>query len=203
MNEARGLGDDSPPLTSVPTGKRSYSRAWPTVLAVVVICALPLIAALYFRFVSPPQPAPTVGTPLTPLLMPFELLRRADGTPLEQAEIGEKWRIVIFAPGGCDARCQHSLYLTRQSRTAQGRNMTRVERLWIVSDGVPPASDLLAAHRDLVAVTAVDGRVAESLGESPQRSIYLVDRRGLLVFRYPDDAEPKAFISELGKLIKH
>ena len=80
--------------------------------------------------------------------------------------------------------------------------MARIDRLWLITDAVVPAADLMAAHPDLVVIKATDGKVLQFLGGSERRYINLVDRRGLLVFRYADDPEPKAFIRELGKLIK-
>lgn len=171
-------------------------------LAIVAIGVLPLLAALYFRYVSPPEVKATTGQPLEPVRLPFELLQRTDGVALEHPEVSGKWLVIFAAPGSCDERCQHALYLTRQARTAQGRNMARVDRLWLLTDATPPAHDLLAAHPDLVLIKATDGRVLQLLGGGERRYINLVDRRGLLVFRYADDPEPKAFIRELGKLIK-
>lgn len=172
------------------------------VLAIVAIGILPLLAALYFRYVSPPSVKAIAGQPVDPVALPFELLQRLDGSPLEHPEVSGKWLVIFAAPGACDQRCQHTLYLTRQARTAQGRNMTRIDRLWLITDSTRPAEGLLAAHPDLVLVKATDGKVLRLLGGSESRHINLVDRRGLLVFRYPDDPEPKAFIGELGKLIK-
>lgn len=171
-------------------------------LAIIAIGLFPLLAALYFRYVSPPELKATVGQPLDPQPLPFQLLRRSDGTALEHPQVGGKWLLIFAAPGGCDQRCRQTLYLTRQSRTAQGRNMARVERLWLLTDARPPAAELLAAHPDLVLVRATDAKVLELLGGAERRHINLVDRRGLLVFRYADDPEPQAFIRELGKLIK-
>lgn len=171
-------------------------------LAIVAVGVLPLLAALYFRYVSPPEVKATAGQSLEPVRLPFELLQRADGMALEPPEVGGKWLLIFAAPGSCDERCRHVLYLTRQARTAQGRNIARLDRLWLVTDATPPAPDLLAAHSDLVLIKATDGNVLQLLGGSERRYINLVDRRGLLVFRYSDDPEPKAFIRELGKLIK-
>ena len=130
------------------------------------------------------------------------MLQRRDGGVLEHPEVSGKWLAIFAAPGVCDERCRHTLYLTRQARTAQGRNMARLERLWLITDGTTPAAELLAAHPDLVLVKASDAQLLALLGGAEGRKINLVDRRGFLVFRYPDDAEPKGFIRELGKLIK-
>ena len=174
-----------------------------TLLAVIAVAVLPLLAASYFRFISPPEVSAMVGQPLDePVQLPFAMLQRWDGAPLEHSEVSGKWLAIFAAPGACDERCRHTLYLTRQARTAQGRNMVRLERLWLVSDATEPSPELLAAHPDLVVVKASDAQILNVLGGGDNRQINLVDRRGFLVFRYPDDAEPKGFIRELGKLIK-
>ena len=173
-----------------------------TVLAIVAVCVLPLLAALYFRYVSPPSVKATVGQPLDPVPLPFGSLQRVDGSALEHPQVSAKWLVIVAAPGGCDERCQHTLYLTRQARTAQGRNMARIDRLWVITDATTPAPGLMAAHPDLVLVKATDAQVLQVLGGRDSRHINLVDRRGQLVFRYSDDPEPKAFIRELQRLIR-
>ena len=204
MTEDRhtGIGTANTPPATPAAASRSQFKGRLILLAIVAIGVLPLLAALYFRYVSPPEVKATVGQPLDAVRLPFELLQRADGAKLEHPEVSGKWLVILAAPGSCDERCQHALYLTRQARTAQGRNMARIDRLWLITDAVVPAADLMAAHPDLVVIKATDGKVLQFLGGSERRYINLVDRRGLLVFRYADDPEPKAFIRELGKLIK-
>lgn len=195
-NEIAGKSVVVGPATSTPLKGKLI------VLAIVVVGILPLFAALYFRFVSPPPAAATVGQALDPVVLPFASLRQLSGAPLERPEVADKWLMLFASPGACDERCQHALYLTRQARLAQGRNMTRIERLWLITDAQTPPADLLAAHPDLVVVKALDAKVLHLLGASRTRHIHLADRRGFLVFRYADDPEAKAFIRELGKLIK-
>lgn len=196
-NEVEGT-----PIPMTATTPSSQSKGRLIILAIVAIGVLPLLAALYFRYVSPPQVKATVGQPLDPVPLPFEFLKRLDGIALEHPAVSGKWLLIFAAPGGCDERCQHTLYLTRQARTAQGRNMARIDRLWVITDATTPATGLIAAHPDLVLVKATDAKLLQVLGDGESRHLNLVDRRGLLVFRYSDDPEPKAFINELGKLIK-
>lgn len=192
-------GEGLLPTAATPCARRNGRLI---LLAIVAIGVLPLVAALYFRYVSPPEVKATVGQPLDPMPLPFELLQRPDGAALEHPAVSGKWLLIFAAPGACDERCQHTLYLTRQARTAQGRNVTRIDRLWLITDASTPEAELMAAHPDLVVIKATDAKVLEVLGGKESRHINLVDRRGLLVFRYSDDPEPKAFIRELGKLIK-
>ncbi|MDK9701543.1 MAG: hypothetical protein OEL20_00290 [Sulfuritalea sp.] len=198
INDETGSGTASPAATA-PAARRNGRLI---LLAIVAIGLFPLLAALYFRYVSPPEVKATVGRSLEPMPLPFELLRRADGAALEHPAVSGKWLLIFAAPGGCDERCRQTLYLTRQARTAQGRNVTRLDRFWLITDAAAPAADLMAAHPDLVPIKAADAKVLELLGGKDSRKINLVDRRGMLVFRYADDPEPKAFIRELGKLIK-
>lgn len=200
-NEQTNLVSSGNPLGAV-VATAGQRKGKLTLLAIVAIGVLPLLAALYFRYVSPPEVMATAGQPRDPVPLPFELLQRTDGTALAHPEVSGKWLVVFAAPGNCDSRCQQTLYLTRQARTAQGRNMARVDRVWLITDANSPAAELMAAHPDLVLVRATDARVLQLLGGTDSRHINLVDRRGLLVFRYADDPEPKAFIRELGKLIK-
>lgn len=204
MNADRQMNKEieggSPPPAAAGSSAQRKGRL--ILLAIVAIGVLPLLAALYFRYVSPPEVKATVGQPLAPISLPFELLRRLDGAALEHPAVSGKWLLLFAAPGGCDERCQHTLYLTRQARTAQGRNMARLDRLWVITDAGIPAAGLMAAHPDLVLVKATDATLLQVLGGSESRHLNLVDRRGLLVFRYSDDPDPKAFINELGKLIK-
>jgi hypothetical protein len=204
MTEDRHTGIETAinaPATSA-AAPRGQFKGRLILLAIVAIGVLPLLAALYFRYVSPPEVTATVGQPLDPVRLPFELLQRADGAQLKHPEVSGKWLVILAAPGNCDERCRHALYLTRQARTAQGRNMARIDRLWLITDGTEPTAELMTAHPDLVLIRATDGKVLQLLGGGERRYINLVDRRGQLVFRYADDSEPKAFIRELGKLIK-
>lgn len=191
----------SEPVTAA-TAPQNQKKGRLILLVIGVIGVMPLLAALYFRYVSPPTVKAIVGEPLTPVALPFVLLQRSDGAELRHPEVSGKWLVIFAAPGACDERCRHALYLTRQARTAQGRNMERVERLWLITDASAPAAELLAIHPDLITIKAADEKVFQFLGGRESRKINLVDRRGLLVFRYSDDPEPKEFIRELGKLVK-
>lgn len=197
--------DYSPSPAPSPASGSTRRKGRLTLLAIVAVAVLPLIAALYFRYVSPPEVASTVGQALEPVALPFEFLQQLDGAPLEHPAVSGKWLVIFAAPGGCDTRCQRTLYLTRQARTAQGRNIARVDRLWVITDATTPAAALMEAHPDLALARATDGKLLDVLGVlggNESRHINLIDRRGLVVFRYTDDPDPKAFIRELGKLIK-
>ncbi len=45
-----------------------------------------------------------------------------------------KWVLVTFDAAACDAYCEKKLYFMRQVRRAQGKDMDRIERLWVLTD---------------------------------------------------------------------
>jgi len=118
-------------------------------------------------------------------------------------ELKGKWVLVQFDGGACGADCERKLYFMRQVRRAQGREMPRVARLWMVTDGVAPAPALLEAIQG----TVVAPRMASGGGTWPaERSeadhIYLVDPLGNLMMRFPRDPDPARVIKDLNRLLK-
>ena len=170
-------------------------------LLVALVCLLPLLAALFFRFMSPPPLGELVGVPLEPALFPFAATVGIDDQALPHPQVSDQWLVLVAGSGECDAMCQNTLYLTRQARTAQGKNMARVQRLWLVSDATVPDDKLLAQHPDLLLVKSIDDKAMAQFLSKPD-AIHLIDRRGFVVFRYSANSEPKAFIKELSKLVK-
>ena len=116
-----------------------------------------------------------------------------------------KWVLVTFAGGDCDAACERQLYFVRQVRRAQGKQMNRVERLWLVTDSAPPRPEVLAAiegsviapaagRNDFPADAAAAGKVTEH--------VYLVDPLGNLMMRFPREPDPSRVIKDLQRLLR-
>lgn len=180
------------------------NRSQRTLLIIATICVLPLVAALVLRFVWAPPAVASLGELIPPQPLAYERLMAADGRPLAHASVADRWLIVFASPGQCDAACQQALYLTRQSRTAQGKASVRVDRLWVITDAAVPDPALLAAHPDLQVARLINAGELPELGGVGQarRHLILVDRRGQMVMRYSDNPDPMKFIKELGRLIK-
>jgi len=118
--------------------------------------------------------------------------------------VSDQWLVVQIEVGKCLADCRDALYLTRQARLALGRNMYRVQRILVVKNAFLTPVDLLPSHPDLHLIHATNEDLAplfgsDSLSQSPR--IFLVDRRGFVVFRYEATVSPASFIRELGRLV--
>jgi len=119
--------------------------------------------------------------------------RTLSGPPFEA--LRGKWVLVTTDGAACDAYCEKKLYFVRQVRRAQGKDMNRVERLWLLADGGAPRPEVLAA---------IEGsRVAafKDANFSPDH-IYVIDPLGNLMMRFPRDPEPSMVIKDLQRLLK-
>ena len=119
------------------------------------------------------------------------------------AALKGKWVLVQFDGGACDAWCERKHYFMRQVRRAQGKDMQRVERLWLLTDAVRPRAELLAAIEGTVIVPrGVDLGAAFSAERSVADHIYLVDPLGNLMMRFPRDPDPARMIKDLQRLLR-
>ncbi len=122
--------------------------------------------------------------------------RPVNGPPFEA--LRGKWVLVTFDAPACDAYCERKLYFMRQARRAQGKEMERVERLWVLTEGAAPRGELLAA----IEGTRLARRDAEGFPGNVHDHIYIVDPLGNLMMRFPRDPDPSRIIKDLQRLLK-
>ena len=159
-----------------------------SLLWVGLVCAAPIVlgTAAYLLEWSPGAPS-NYGELLEPKAVPgFESLRG-------------KWVMVSFDGAGCDTYCERKLYVMRQSRRAQGKDMDRVERLWVLTDGGKPRAELLPG----IEGTRFASFPAAGFPGKAVDHIYLVDPFGNLMLRFPRDPDPSRVIKDLQRLLKY
>lgn len=121
-----------------------------------------------------------------------------------------KWTLVYIGSGACDARCREALTLIRQSRLALNDDMTRVQRLFLVTRDCCDESYLASEHAGLLVAqldqeaTPIERVFAAATPEPLEEAgrIYIVDPHGNLMMSYPRDAEPEGLLADLKKLLK-
>jgi len=123
--------------------------------------------------------------------------RPVDG-PL--APLRGKWVLVTADGAACSAACERKLYIVRQVRKAQGKEMDRIDRLWLLTDGGKPRPELVVAL-DGGHIAAADAQLLEALPNVVD--IYLVDPLGNLMMRFPAKADPQKMIKDLQRLLKY
>ena len=118
------------------------------------------------------------------------------------AALKGRWVLVQFDGGACAEACERKLYLMRQVRRAQGREMQRIERLWLLTDGVEPRAELRAAIEGTVIAPAGPAPGQFPAERSPQDHVYLVDPLGNLMMRFPREPDPMRVIKDLKQLLR-
>ncbi|PKO73469.1 MAG: hypothetical protein CVU23_02520, partial [Betaproteobacteria bacterium HGW-Betaproteobacteria-17] len=127
-----------------------------------------------------------------------------DGTPLDLTSLQGKWLMVHVGPARCDAGCERQLYLMRQVRITQGKEQSRIERLWVLTDGGEVAPALLLDYPGLHLWRPADPAFVGQFPADEDRTghIYLVDPLGNLMLRFPADPDPKRMMKDIKLLLK-
>lgn len=127
--------------------------------------------------------------------------------PLAAPTLRGKWFLVMADGAGCDARCEHKIWQLRQLRTMQGKEMERVERVWLVDDRAEPSPRLHEAYAGtrIVRQPAPSLLSALPLPKDGQLRdhIWLVDPLGNLMMRYPPDADATRIRKDMTRLLKY
>jgi hypothetical protein len=115
--------------------------------------------------------------------------------------------MVMVGRGACDETCRKQLFAMRQLRLMQGKEMDRIERVWLITDEEPldtllireyDGTHMLRARRRRCGVAAGGGRA-----RTPADHIYMIDPLGHLMMRFPKDPElPRKVYKDLAKLLK-
>jgi hypothetical protein len=98
----------------------------------------------------------------------------------------------------------------RQLRTMQGKEMERIERVWLITDREPLDTIVIrefdGTHMLRAASDADSAAVTQWLPADPGTStddhIYLIDPLGHLMMRFPKDPEPRKVYKDIYKLLK-
>jgi hypothetical protein len=177
-------------------------------LPVVVICAAYVV---FFTGLGIPSATTNRGDLVSPPVDLRGLAFRGEAGPMMADEVLGDWLMVYVGDGDCDAECTERLWLTRQIRTALGKESHRVQRLYLDPDPVAdaPLRRLLdAEHRDLRWLH-VDGQAWDALlaaSDAPSRAagaFYLVDPRGFLMMAYTPEHAGKDTIEDLRFLMRY
>jgi hypothetical protein len=110
-----------------------------------------------------------------------------------------QWVLVMFDAAACNAYCERKLYLMRQVRRAQGKDMDRVERLWVLADAAQPRAEILPG----IEGTRFARFPADGFPGNAVDHIYVVDPLGNLMLRFPRDPDPSRMIKDLQRLLKY
>jgi hypothetical protein len=93
----------------------------------------------------------------------------------------------------------------RQVRQAQGKELGRIERVFLLEDETSPDEHIREEYKGTWFVRARAGKLPPMLPapQSARKHIYLVDPLGNLMLRFPEDADPRRMIKDMTRLLKY
>ena len=202
-----------------PRKQRGFVSSRQALVLLALLFLMPVVVAylMHMRVEHGWRPSSTTNKgvfiqPPRPLTLPPGLVSAA-GKPVSPDFLEGKWTLVYINDAACGEACRDKLYLMRQVRIAQGENMRRVQRLFLVT-GVSDTGSLmkiLADYPDMASAVLSPGPAATitplfSVAEKPLQdagNIYLVDPLGNLMMYYRPDVDPRDIVQDLRRLLKY
>lgn len=180
-------------------------RLIPTLVALVFLGPIVVAVLLYYGGGERWRPSGSIahGILLTqPRLLPTGVMFLNEGAT---ADFAGKWSLLYIGRGDCDDACQEALYRTRQVRRALGKEMSRVQRLYISTSGKPDSGFLATDHPGLLVMAdglASRDVVLAALGEFAEGDVFIADPIGNVVLRFPAGTPMKDMHEDLSLLLK-
>jgi hypothetical protein len=201
---------------SVITPAELRARNLRTLAALAALFLLPLALAFFTyygtewrpsahvnhgRLVAPARPLPTVTLPRIDL----ESQPAAETSGVTAAPFRQRWSLVYLGAGECDADCRQALYVMRQTRLALNKDMTRVQRVFLVSQACCDRAFLAREHAGLLVLDAGAPAAEPLLAQFPradrEHTLFIVDPLGNLMMSYDARANPRGLLEDLKKLL--
>lgn len=177
-------------------------------LALLAVCATPMIASYFTYYVIKPQSRTNYGTLIDPRAYPIPQLgtQTLDGKPAALDAYKGKWIMLHVNNASCQEACKKKLHDMRQLRLAQGKDMDRIERVWLISDNQPLETIVMREYDGTQLLRAKPELVKAWLpveqGRTVQDHIYMIDPLGNLMMRFPENADPNKIKKDISRLLK-
>lgn len=180
-------------------------------LLVLAVCVAPVIASYFTYFVIRPSGRTNYSELIEPQRpIPADLpLTDLQGAAVKADSLKGQWLLVVVSGGACNAMCERHLWVQRQLREALGRDKERLEKVWLIVDGVAPRPQTLDAvltntsaavlH---VPARALSGWLQPAVGRALEDNMYIVDPRGHWMMRVPADPDPAKLKRDIEKLLR-
>lgn len=176
-------------------------------LALLVVCAAPVVASYFTYYVIRPEGRRNYGELIQPQrpLPAFTGLNIA-GQAVPLTSLKDQWLLISVAGSDCDEACQQHLYLQRQLRETLGREKDRLDWVWLRTGPVKLAEPLKAATAAAQVLHVDAAELSQWLepaaGHQLQDHLYVVDPLGNWMMRFPADFDPKQAKRDLDRLLR-
>ena len=168
-------------------------------IAAVFLGPLLIAAWMYYSGALNPDSTANRGSLLEPIV---NLNDSVPGSPLLAQR---RWLLLYADTAFCGDRCLESLYALRQSRLMLGREMDRVQRVFLHGD--EPPDNLLTAeeHKGLISLqddalrNVLDNKKPPELADG---GYFLIDPHGNLVMYFDPGINPREMVDDIKRLLR-
>jgi hypothetical protein len=183
-------------------GRRNF-----LLIAAMFLLPVAVVFALYYGGLWSPSGSSAKGELIHPA-RPLNVagLARVGGGATGAEVFQDKWSLIYIGDGACDMACRTALTYGRQTRLAVGKDMDRVQRVFLVTANCCDRQYLDNEQPGLIMLDASSPAAQAFLAQFPgdhSASLYIVDPLVNLMMRH--DATRvinKDLLSDLKKLLK-
>jgi hypothetical protein len=164
-------------------------------LLLVCIAFVPIVTA-YLMYFYMPDVVPDGRTNQGQLMTPPVRIDTIAG-----ALSDGRWVLLQLVDAPCERRCEETLHLSQQLRTALGKDSSRVSRAVVVARA-EDASDLSDGNIEIVVDAVGFESLAKVIGGPPSNHIFLMDPNGNIMMWYSPDQVGKSLLKDLKHLLR-
>ncbi len=130
-------------------------------------------------------------------------LTTLEGEPFDLRSLEGQWIMITADQAACPESCARKLFIMRQTHASTGKNVVRIERVWLVTGDDPVPPKVLEAYPGMHMLRVQDAaQLSRLFGEDPaQNHIWMIDPLNHLMMQFPEDADPIRLRKDLGRLL--
>ena len=186
---------------------RARGRRKFLLIAALFLMPVAVVFALYYGGIWSPSGTSAKGELVHPARpLEFTGLHRADGDAVGGELFQDIWTLIYIGDGACDEACRTALTYGRQTRIAVGKDMDRVQRVFLSTGHCCDQQYLGAEQQGLITLDASSPEAQNFLAQFPgerRTSLYIVDPLGNLMMRHnATQVINKDLLTDLKKLLK-
>jgi cytochrome oxidase Cu insertion factor (SCO1/SenC/PrrC family) len=191
----------------VEQNKQTSKGRW-KLLLVLAVCAAPMIFSYFTYYVIKPEGRTNYGALIDPREHPMPDVGATllDGTATALDRYKGKWILLNVDGGACNDVCRRQLLEMRQLRLMQGKEMERIERVWLINDAQPVDTMLMREYEGTSMLRAKADVLKTWLPTEPgtalEEHLYLIDPLGHLMMRFPKNPDPAKVKKDISKLLR-
>ncbi|MDI9331053.1 MAG: hypothetical protein QM527_07045 [Alphaproteobacteria bacterium] len=169
--------------------KRTRAGRW-SMLAVLLVCAAPVVASYFTYYVIRPQNQKSYGQLIQPTrIIPEIQAVDLNHQPVALHSLKKQWLLISVSSGACDEACIERLYLQRQVLTALGRERERFDWVWLINDEAEVPAEIRPGLSEAMVLRVkaeeLKAWLEPQAGQALSDHWYLVDPMGEWMMRFP------------------